>query len=159
VGVDQGDTLRQAVDLPGRAVGGLPPVPVRGTHPAGGAGDARRPSRELYLPDGGLREFYDTTVGYQLGRYSPFSLWGRCPGLGWVATVLKVAAAGLAVAVAFVPRQRDTARMAALGAAVLIATQIPVVHWFYFYVVWFAPFVLVALFAEYRVRGSAEPPT
>jgi hypothetical protein len=104
----------------------------------------------LYLPNGGPREFYDTTIGYQLGRYSPFSLWGLHPGLGWLASLLKVAAVGLAVAVAFVPRQRDPARLAALGAAVLIATQIPVVHWFYFYVVWFAPFVLVSLFAEHR---------
>jgi hypothetical protein len=111
----------------------------------------------LYLPDGGPREFYDTTIGYQLGRYSPFSLWGLHPGLAWLASLLKVAAVGLAVAVAFVPRQRDPARLAALGAAVLIATEIPVAHWFYFYVVWFAPFVLVGLFAEYRSIRPGSP--
>ena len=38
--------------------------------------------------------------------------------------------------------------MAALGAAVLIAVQLPAMHWFYFYVAWFMPFVLVALFAS-----------
>jgi hypothetical protein len=37
--------------------------------------------------------------------------------------VLKVGATGLAVALAFLPRQRDPARMAALEAAVLIATS------------------------------------
>ena len=56
---------------------------------------------------------------------------------------------GLAVAVAFVPRRRDTLQIAALGAAVLIATQLLAVHWFYLYIVWFAPFLLVALFGEH----------
>jgi hypothetical protein len=33
---------------------------------------------------------------------------------------------------------------------VLIALQLPVTHWFYLYLVWFVPFVLVAIFAAYR---------
>ena len=32
-----------------------------------------------YLPEGGFRELYDTTIGFQLGRESPFSLWGLHP--------------------------------------------------------------------------------
>jgi hypothetical protein len=110
----------------------------------------------LYLPDGGLREFYDTTLGYQLGRTSVFSLWGLHSGLTWLQDVFKLAAVALAVAVYFFPRgRRSTPQVAALGAAVLIAVQLPAVHWFYFYVPWFLPFVLVALFAAYS--DDAEP--
>ena len=52
-----------------------------------------------YLPDGGLREFWDTTVGYQLGRASPFSLWGLHPSLVWAQDLVKLGAALLAAAV------------------------------------------------------------
>ncbi len=30
-----------------------------------------------FLPDGGIREIYDRTVGYQISRPSPFSVWGQ----------------------------------------------------------------------------------
>jgi hypothetical protein len=109
-----------------------------------------------FLPDGGVRELYDRTVGYQAGRESPFSIWGQEPSLDWLLTVVKVLAAGLAVLVAFVPRQKSPVQVAALGAAVLIALQLTVTHWFYLYIVWFTPFVLVALFA--RHVGPEEAP-
>jgi hypothetical protein len=103
-----------------------------------------------FLPDGGVRDFYDTTLGFHAGRESPFSVWGQEPALDWLQTVVKVAAAGLAVAVAVVPRRRDTVQVAALAAAALIGLQLVTVHWFYLYVVWFAPLVLAALFAAQR---------
>jgi Glycosyltransferase family 87 len=105
-----------------------------------------------FVPDGGLRELYDRTVGYQAGRGSPFSVWGQVDSLDWLQTLVKLGAAGLALAVAFVPRRPDERQVAALGAAVLIAVQLAVTHWFYLYVVWFAPFVLVAVFGAYRER-------
>jgi Glycosyltransferase family 87 len=108
-----------------------------------------------FIPDGGLRELYDRTLGYQAARGSPFSIWGQEPSLEWLQTVLKVAAIGLALAVAFVPRRASERQVAALGAAVLIAFQLPVTHWFYLYVVWFMPFVLVAMFAA---DGAATLP-
>jgi hypothetical protein len=111
-----------------------------------------------FVPDGGLRELYDRTVGYQAGRPSPFSVWGQVDSLEWLQTVVKCAAVGLALVVAFVPRRPDERQVAALGAAVLIALQLAVTHWFYLYVVWFAPFVLVAMFGAYRERvPEAEP--
>jgi Glycosyltransferase family 87 len=103
-----------------------------------------------FVPDGGLRETYDRTIGYQAGRGSPFSVWGQVDSLGWLQTAVKVAAVGLALAVAFVPRRPDARQVAALGAAVLIALQLAVTHWFYLYVVWFAPFVLVTMLGAYR---------
>jgi Glycosyltransferase family 87 len=107
-----------------------------------------------FLPDGGLRDFYDTTLGFHAGRDSPFSVWGQEPGLGWLHTAVKVLAVAVALLVAAVPRRRDAVQTAALGAAALIALQLAAVHWFYLYVVWFTPFVLVALFAAYRDRDA-----
>jgi hypothetical protein len=104
----------------------------------------------LYLPDGGLREFYDTTIGFQMGRNSPFSPWGLEPSLVWLQEALKVGAVLLAAAVAFVPGRRDLRQVGALGAAVLIAVQLPAAHWFYFYIVWFTPLVLLASLGAYR---------
>jgi hypothetical protein len=112
-----------------------------------------------FLPDGGLRELYDRTVGYQAGRPSPFSVWGQEPSLEWLQTLVKVTAVGLALLVAFVPRTRDPRQTAALGAAILIAVQLGMTHWFYLYIVWFTPFVLVALLAAERSPEEAEAAT
>jgi Glycosyltransferase family 87 len=104
-----------------------------------------------FIPDGGLRELYDRTIGYQAGRPSPFSVWGQAD-LGPLHTLVKVAAVAFALLVAFVPRRPDARQVAALGAAVLIAVQLAATHWFYLYVVWFVPFVFVAILGAYRER-------
>src|SRR5205085_6495566 len=33
------------------------------------------------IPDGGLSEMYDRSLGYQASRGSPFSIWGQAPAL------------------------------------------------------------------------------
>jgi Glycosyltransferase family 87 len=106
------------------------------------------------LPDGGLRELYDRSLGYQASRGSPFSVWGQAPSLHALQTVSKVVAVALAAAFFFVPRRRDTVQLAALGATLLIAVQVTANHWFYPYAIWFAPFVLIAVFAQ---RRGPEP--
>ncbi|HEU4975094.1 MAG TPA: hypothetical protein VFT50_08385 [Baekduia sp.] len=97
-----------------------------------------------------LSTIYDRTIGFQASRGAPFSIWGlydlRAPQHVW-----QVLAAVLALAVAFVPRRRDVIGLAALSGAVVIALQLGVTYWFYLYLVWFFPFVAVALFARYRV--------
>jgi hypothetical protein len=105
-----------------------------------------------FLPDGGLRQVYDLTLGFQAGRDSPFSVWGQEPSLDWLQTVVKAGAVGLALVVAAVPRRRTPAQVAALAAAVLVAVELTANHWFYLYVVWFAPLAFVALFAAYRTQ-------
>src|SRR3954449_651559 len=100
------------------------------------------------VPDGGFRELYDRTLGYQASRGSPFSVWGQAPSLHFLQTASKVFALALAALFFFVPRRRTTIQVAALAAALLIAVQVTANHWFYPYVVWFAPLVLVALFAQ-----------
>ena len=49
-----------------------------------------------FVPDGGLREFYDRTLGYQATRSSPFSIWGQAPSLDFAQPVVRAAAAALA---------------------------------------------------------------
>jgi Peptidase propeptide and YPEB domain len=100
------------------------------------------------LQDPGLSTFWHRTIGEQGGRDSPFSIWGQAPSLGWLQAVVKAAVVGLAVLVAFRPRRRDQVTVAALGAALLIGMELTVDHWFYLYVPWFLPFLLVALLAS-----------
>jgi hypothetical protein len=103
-----------------------------------------------FLPPGGVREFYDHTLGYQAARSSPFSVWGQAPSLHFLESVERVGAALLAVGVALWPRQKNAAQVAALAAAVVIAVQLGATHWFYFYVVWFLPLALAASFWAQR---------
>ena len=100
-----------------------------------------------FLPDGGAREIYDRTLGYQATRSSPFSVWGQAPSLDWLQPVARVVVVALAIAVALYPRFKTPVQIAALAGAVTIAVQLTAGHWFYFYVVWFLPFALVASFA------------
>jgi hypothetical protein len=95
--------------------------------------------------DPGLADFYDRSLKSQLDRTSPFSVWGQEPSLDWLQTVVRLLAAGLAVLVAFLPRRRSLAQIAALAAAILIAAQLGVDHWFYLYLPWFAGLVFVAM--------------
>jgi hypothetical protein len=98
-----------------------------------------------FVPDGGLRELYDRTLGYQAARRSPFSVWGQIDAGETYRSAMTALALLLAVAVAFVPRRKTPLQVAALGAAVLIAVQLAASHWFYLYIVWFLPLALVAL--------------
>lgn len=97
--------------------------------------------------DPGLATFFDRTVVSQIDRSSPFSVWGQVSGIDWLQTVALIASAVLAVAVAFVPRRRSLAQIAALAAAVVISLQLSVDHWFYLYIPWFLGPLLIALVA------------
>jgi len=110
-----------------------------------------------------VRVFYDRTVGYQLGRDSPFSIWDwrqyhakGLPDLHLVQRALQAALVIGAVALAFVPRRRSPLRFAALTAAVLIGFELVLTHWFFLYLPWFFPFVALALLAP--LPGRADGP-
>jgi hypothetical protein len=109
------------------------------------------------LLDPGLSTFWDRTIGNQAGRDSPFSVWGQEPSLGWLQTLIKAGVVGLALLVAFRPQVRDAVTVAALGAAVLIALQLTVDHWFYLYLPWFLPFLFVALMGIGRPQPPVAP--
>ena len=106
----------------------------------------------------GLHDFYDRTLGFQSSRGSPFSVWGL---YGWdtAQTAVQVAAVLLAVAVAFLPRRRDLVGLCALAAAVLIALQLGVTHWFYLYIVWFLGPMLIALLGDAEPAEQPRPPS
>ena len=99
-----------------------------------------------------LRTFWDRTIAYQLDRHSPFSLWDwgqyhakGIPDLAAAKPALEVLALALALLVAFYPRRKGPVELAALTAAVLVAVQLPLTHWFYLYLPWLFPFVLLWL--------------
>ncbi|HVC06277.1 MAG TPA: hypothetical protein VND98_01655 [Solirubrobacterales bacterium] len=104
--------------------------------------------------DPGLRTFYERTIAYQAGRDSPFSIWGQVPSLEPLRIALLGVTAALSLFLAFRPRRKTLIQVAALGAALLLALQITMHHWFYLYIVWFYPLLLVALVA----LGSDSPP-
>jgi hypothetical protein len=106
------------------------------------------------LLDNNLHAFWTDTVSYQAGRPSPFSVWGLWGGLSFEQHVVQGAAAMLAVVVALIPGRRTLVEVAALGAAVLIALQLGLAHWFYLYIVWFFPLVMVALLGSFPAAGA-----
>jgi hypothetical protein len=105
--------------------------------------------------DDNLKAFWHDSISYQAGRGSPFSIWGLWGGLSVEQHLVQGAAIALAVAVAFVPRRRTLVEVAALGAAVLLALQLGITHWFYLYIPWFFPLVILALVASHPRRGEA----
>jgi hypothetical protein len=106
--------------------------------------------------DPGLRTFYERTIAFQAGRNSPFSIWGQVPSLEWLRTVLLVATAGLSVFLGFRPRRKSIVQVAALGAALLIALQVTLHHWFYLYITWWYPLLLVGLAAVSSTGAARE---
>jgi hypothetical protein len=58
------------------------------------------------------------------------------------------------VTVALIPGKRTLVEVAALAAAVLIALQLGITHWFYLYIVWFFPLVMLALLGSYPDRAE-----
>jgi hypothetical protein len=97
------------------------------------------------LFDPGLSTFWDRTIATQIDRDSPFSIWGQSPSLEPLRVAVMAGVGLLAVLVAFRPARKTVTQVAALGAALLIGTQLIAQHWFYLYLVWFMPLLLVAL--------------
>ncbi len=98
------------------------------------------------------RVFYDRTIGFQIGRDSPFSIWDwgqyharGLPDLHLVQRALEVVLVCGSLALAWFPRRRSPLRLAALTGAVLVGFEAVLTHWFYLYLPWCFPFVALAL--------------
>ena len=106
---------------------------------------------------------YDRTIAYQSGRDSPFSIWGQVPSLEPLRIAILVGDRRACPSLlAFRPRRKSLVQVAALGAALLISLQLTLQHWFYLYIVWFYPLLLVAMAApaepsRSRVTRRQEP--
>jgi hypothetical protein len=108
------------------------------------------------LTHNSLHQIYERTIAYQTNRGSPFSVWGlyRGSAVRGIETGVEVAAVALALALAVIPRRDDLLGLAAACAAIAIAVQLGVEHWFYLYIPWFFPLVMIALVG---VRAPARP--
>jgi hypothetical protein len=103
------------------------------------------------------RTFWDRTLGWQLGRESPFSIWDwgqyharGIPDLHVPHQLVKALVLAGALAAAFVPRRKSPLQLAALTAALIVAFELVLTHWFYLYIPWFFPFAAFALLARDR---------
>jgi uncharacterized membrane protein len=105
---------------------------------------------------GNLGPFWHDTVAYQASRPAPFSIWGLYDGLTIVQRLVQAATVALAIGVAFVPARRGVVEVAALAGAVMIALQLSLTYWFYLYIVWFFPLVMIALLGA--EPAPAPPP-
>jgi hypothetical protein len=106
-----------------------------------------------------LRTFWDRTVAFQFDRDSPFSIWDwgqyharGIPDLASAQTVVQVCTIVLAGVAAVVPRRKGPLELAALTASLLLAFELSLTHWFYLYLPWVLPFVLLALFLPREPR-------
>jgi hypothetical protein len=102
-----------------------------------------------------LHTIYERTFIYQSNRGSPFSAWGLY-GLSGIERGVEIAAVVLALLLAVIPRRGDVVGLAAACAVAIIAAQLGVEHWFYLYIPWFFPLVMLALLG--RLSDPANPP-
>ncbi|HYM54310.1 MAG TPA: hypothetical protein VES97_03025 [Solirubrobacteraceae bacterium] len=102
-----------------------------------------------------LHTIYERTIAYQANRGSPFSVWGLYGGLGGLQLAVEIAAVALAVALAVLPRRADLVGLAAACAAAIIAAQLGIEHWFYLYIPWFFPLVMLALLGRFSDPAQA----
>jgi hypothetical protein len=103
-----------------------------------------------------LHTIYERTIAYQADRGSPFSVWGLYGGLGGWQQAVQIAAVVLALSLALVPRRGDLVGLAAACAAVIIAVQLGIDHWFYLYIPWFFGLVMLALLGRFSVPAPPE---
>jgi hypothetical protein len=108
----------------------------------------------------GPAAFVDSTFGYQLferGGGVQFSIWTYLPAAEIVA---RPVLAAVLVLLALSPMLRATAisprQQAALAAALLIGGQLLLGYWFYNYLAWCYPLLLVAIIHPRTERGPAD---
>jgi hypothetical protein len=117
----------------------------------------------------GPAQFLDSTFGYQLlqrGGGVQFSIWTYLPHAAIAArAVLTAALVLLALSPMVRPPVQDTREHAALGAGLLIGAQLLLGYWFYSYLTWFYPLLIIAIIqarfdheaAGTSAQGAATP--
>jgi hypothetical protein len=113
----------------------------------------------------GPAHFLDSTFGYQLiqrGGGVQFSIWTYLPHVAVVARpVLAIALVLLALSPMVRPGVQQVRDHAALAAALLIGAQLLLGYWFYGYLTWCYPLLLVAIVRAGPDREATDtgPPT
>jgi hypothetical protein len=112
------------------------------------------------LVSSGVVQFLGSTLGYQLierGGGLQFSIWTFMPHVAIVARpVLAAALVLLALSPMVRPGVQDARQHAALAAALLIGVQLLLGYWFYNYLIWFYPLLLVAVIQPPRAHRGAK---
>jgi len=108
----------------------------------------------------GPAQFLESTFGYQLiqrGGGIQFSIWTYLPHAAIVARPI-LAAALVLLALAPMARtgMQDARKQAALAAALLIGGQLLLGYWFYSYLTWFYPLVVIAIIGVLPTGTSAD---
>jgi hypothetical protein len=107
----------------------------------------------------GPAQFLDSTFGYQLiqrGGGVQFSIWTYMPHVAVVARpVLAAVLVLLAISPMLRPGVRDAREHAALAAALLIGAQLLLGYWFYGYLTWCYPLLIIAIIQARSVHEVA----
>jgi hypothetical protein len=113
----------------------------------------------------GFTLFWDRTLAYQADRITPMSIWtlpNYHPGWPHLEGIQKMAQIVVGISIglmAFLPRRRagrDAASVAALCGAAVMGAQMVASYWFYPYICWWLPAVLIAFFVPRPARQVAS---
>jgi hypothetical protein len=108
----------------------------------------------------GPTQFIDSTLGYQLtqrGGGVQFSIWTYMPQVAIVARpVLAAALVLLALSPIVRPPVQNAREHAALAAALLIGAQLLLGYWFYSYLTWCYPLLIIAIIRAPSDQEAAE---
>jgi hypothetical protein len=111
----------------------------------------------------GPTQFLGSTLGYQLfqrGGGIQFSIWTYMPHAAMVARpVLAAALVLLALSPMVRPPVQDARQHAALAAALLIGAQLLLGYWFYSYLTWCYPLLIIAMIHAPSDHPAADPLT
>ena len=107
-------------------------------------------------PVGGVKLFYEKTLGFQGERETPWTIFGQVPELKILQQPLTALVILLAFVVAIFPKKRTIRRLAAFSAALTIAFELTVNYWFYPYVTWFEPYIFLALLVETNEKTALD---
>ncbi len=108
----------------------------------------------------GPAQFLDSTLLYQLiqrGGGVQFSIWTYLPHVAIVArAILAAALVLLALSPMWRPPVQDAREHAALAAALLIGAQLLLGYWFYSYLTWCYPLLIIAIIQARSDRNAAN---
>ena len=102
--------------------------------------------------------FYEKTLAFQGGRKTPWTIFTQLPELAFLKRPLQAATIVLALVVIIFPRKRTVRRLAALSAAIILLFQLTTNYWFYTYVIWFEPFIFLALLPATNEKTPLDGP-
>ncbi|GBE58406.1 hypothetical protein BMS3Abin01_01342 [bacterium BMS3Abin01] len=108
----------------------------------------------IFLGDGSLSVFWERSLQWQIGRESPFSIWGQYPDtLGMAQHIAQGILVALAVGAYLWPPRKTMYQLAAVSGALLVGFQLVQTHWFYLYIPWFFPMAMIA----FIIRAGLSP--